>query len=74
MRFAPGKRIPDHGHHGSEMTLILAGAYIDEFGRFARGDIADLGDDVEHSPHVEGEEDYICLVAMGCTGCASRDG
>ncbi len=62
LRIAPGKGVPDHGHGGAEMTLILSGAYRDELGRFGPGDIADLDEHVEHKPMVEGDEPCICLV------------
>ncbi|MEM9130328.1 MAG: ChrR family anti-sigma-E factor, partial [Pseudomonadota bacterium] len=34
-----GTAMPDHGHVGTEMTLVLQGAFSDEVDRFARGDI-----------------------------------
>jgi putative transcriptional regulator len=55
--------MPEHGHGGEELTLVLEGAYSDKLGRFAAGDIADLGDDVEHQPVVDQDRACICLVA-----------
>lgn len=63
LKVAPGKSILPHGHHGNELTLLLRGSYSDEVGRFTPGDIADLDDQVEHQPLVDGNEDCICLVA-----------
>ena len=63
LRIAPGKSMPEHGHGGEELTMILSGSYSDKFGTFARGDVADLDTEVEHSPVVGGEEPCICLVA-----------
>jgi putative transcriptional regulator len=63
MRIGPGKAMPEHGHGGEEMTMILSGAYRDVFGRFAKGDIADLDEEIEHRPIVEAKEPCICLVA-----------
>jgi putative transcriptional regulator len=63
MRIAPGKAMPAHGHGGEEMTLILEGAYNDSLGRFAKGDVADLDDHIEHKPIVETGMACICLVA-----------
>ena len=63
LHIAPGKALPEHGHSGVEMTLVLSGAYRDELGRFGPGDIADLDEDVEHQPLVEPNEPCICLVA-----------
>ena len=58
-----GMSIPEHGHGGDEMTLVLKGAYRDEFGRFGAGDIADLDEHIEHQPHVEPDGPCTCLVA-----------
>jgi putative transcriptional regulator len=63
LRIAPGRKMPDHGHGGSELTLILRGAYRDEIGQFSRGDIADLDESIAHTPMVSSEEDCICLTA-----------
>ncbi len=63
MRIAPGKSMPEHGHGGEEITMILSGAYTDKLGRFAAGDVADLDEDVDHKPIVEAGEACICLVA-----------
>lgn len=63
MRIAPGTAMPEHGHGGEEITLILSGAYNDKFGRYARGDVADLDESIEHQPIVEPDAACICLVA-----------
>lgn len=63
LNIAPGKAVPEHGHGGAEMTLILSGVYNDELGRFGPGDIADLDEHLEHQPKVEPGEPCICLVA-----------
>ena len=63
LRIAPGKSVPEHGHGGQEITLILSGAYEDEIGYFGAGDVADLGDEIEHQPIVVSNEDCICLAA-----------
>ena len=63
MRIAPGTAMPEHGHGGEEITLILSGAYNDNFGRYAPGDVADLDESVEHQPIVEQDAACICLVA-----------
>lgn len=76
LRIAPGKDVPEHGHNGQEMTLILSGAYRDEIGYFGPGDVADLDVDIEHQPHVVSDEDCICLAATEAPtrfkGLASR--
>ncbi|WEK06408.1 MAG: ChrR family anti-sigma-E factor [Candidatus Devosia phytovorans] len=64
LRVAGGRSVPEHGHGGLELTLILEGSYRDRFGVFARGDIADHDEDVEHQPIAEPGPDCICLVAV----------
>jgi putative transcriptional regulator len=63
LRIGAGRAMPEHGHGGEEITLVLKGAYRDHMGRFAQGDVADLDVDVEHQPVVEQDGDCICLVA-----------
>jgi putative transcriptional regulator len=63
LKIAPGVSIPDHGHGGHEMTLLLKGSYIDDVGRFRAGDVADLADDIDHQPIADTAEDCICLIA-----------
>lgn len=63
LKIRAGQRLPDHGHGGQEMTLVLRGAYQDEIGRFSRGDVADLDVDIEHKPVVDQGEDCVCVVA-----------
>lgn len=63
LRIGAGRAMPEHGHGGEEITMVLKGAYRDHMGRFARGDVADLDEDIEHKPVVEQDGDCICLVA-----------
>jgi putative transcriptional regulator len=63
LRIGAGRAMPEHGHGGEEITLILKGAYRDHLGRFARGDVADLDEEIEHKPVVEQDSVCICLVA-----------
>ena len=63
LRIAPGKKLPRHGHTGTELTLVLRGAYTDELGRFGRGDVAETDDDIVHEPQSERDEDCVCLIA-----------
>ena len=63
LKIGAGKRIPEHGHGGSELTLVLAGSYSDTTGRYGRGDVADLDEDIEHQPVVDPDGDCICLIA-----------
>ncbi len=63
LNISPGMAVPEHGHGGAEMTLILSGAYRDKLGVFGPGDVADLDEHIEHQPIVEPGEACICLVA-----------
>ncbi|KIT15313.1 ChrR family anti-sigma-E factor [Jannaschia aquimarina] len=57
-----GQAMPDHGHSGTEVTLVLKGAFIDGDERFARGDIEVADDQTQHMPVADLGEDCICLV------------
>jgi putative transcriptional regulator len=63
LHIPPGVAIPDHGHRGMEMTLVLKGAFRDEFARFGRGDVEIANEDLEHTPVAEEGEECICLAA-----------
>lgn len=58
-----GEAVPDHGHRGVELTLVLRGAFSDTGGRFARGDVEIADETVEHTPRAEPGEPCICLAA-----------
>ena len=58
-----GAAMPDHGHRGTELTLVLKGAFTDEDGRFGRGDIEIANEDLHHTPIADDGEDCICLAA-----------
>jgi putative transcriptional regulator len=58
-----GSPMPDHGHRGLEMTLVLRGAFRDEIDCFGPGDIEIADHDLEHTPVAEPGEDCICLAA-----------
>jgi putative transcriptional regulator len=63
LSIAPGTTIPHHTHLGSELTLVIKGAYDDEIGHFKRGDLADLDTSVHHQPVAASDEPCICLIA-----------
>ncbi|PWK59751.1 ChrR family anti-sigma-E factor [Roseicyclus mahoneyensis] len=58
-----GQAMPQHSHRGLEMTLVLQGAFRDEDGVFARGDIEIADEAVDHTPIAEPGADCICLIA-----------
>lgn len=56
-----GAAMPDHGHHGTEMTMVLQGAFYDDNEYFARGDVDFANADLHHTPIADIHEDCICL-------------
>ncbi len=64
LRIEPGKKLLRHGHHGAEWTCILSGSFSDERARFVKGDFAEVDEDVDHQPVVDGDEECICLIAQ----------
>ena len=56
-----GAAMPDHGHRGVEMTIVLQGAFQDDGGYFARGDVEIADADLHHTPVADIHEDCICL-------------
>lgn len=61
LRIPAGKPVPEHGHGGRELTLVLAGSFHDGQGRFARGDIEEADEGLQHQPIADPGEDCICL-------------
>lgn len=58
-----GAAVPDHGHRGTELTLVLQGAFRDATARFVAGDVEVANEDLNHTPVAEIGEDCICLAA-----------
>jgi putative transcriptional regulator len=58
-----GQAVPDHGHRGTELTLVLQGAFRDESDRFGPGDLEIANEELEHVPTAEAGMDCICLAA-----------
>ena len=63
LRIAPGRTMPDHGHGGAELTLVIEGAYSDITGVYRRGDIQDVDEGIEHQPIVDKAAECVCLIA-----------
>lgn len=56
-----GVAMPDHGHRGTEVTLVLRGAFRDEEDYFGPGDMEVADQDHHHTPVADISEDCICL-------------
>ena len=63
LRIPGGTAVPDHGHRGTELTLVLQGAFADQTDRFGAGDVEVANEDLEHTPVAEVGMDCICLAA-----------
>lgn len=55
--------VPEHGHGGLELTLVLSGAFADETGAYRAGDLEVADDGLEHTPRTLGGEPCLCLAA-----------
>lgn len=63
LRIAPGYRMLEHGHGGTELTLVLEGAFSDSTGEYLPGDIQEVADETEHCPVADRVAGCICLIA-----------
>jgi len=63
LRIPAGARVPDHGHRGLELTLVLQGAFRDDSDRFGPGDIEVADESMIHQPVAEAGQECICLSA-----------
>lgn len=59
----PGQAVPDHGHNGLELTLVLQGSFSDETGQFGVGDLEVADESLEHTPVADAGDPCICLAA-----------
>lgn len=59
----PGRAVPEHGHRGLELTLVLQGSFSDSGGAFHRGDVETAHDDIDHQPIAGPGAPCICLAA-----------
>ena len=64
LKVGAGIQLPKHTHTGTELTLVLSGAFTHAGGRFGPGDIEEADDTIDHVPVVETGEACVCLVAM----------
>ena len=64
LQSAPGTRMIEHTHTGTELTCVLKGSFSHAGGRYGPGDF-DYGDeDIDHRPIVGDEGPCLCVVAM----------
>lgn len=56
--------LPEHGHSGEELSLVLKGSFRDEGGRHVVGDLLHEDQDSDHTPVVTEDGECICLLAI----------
>lgn len=61
LRIPAGKPVPEHGHGGRELTLVLSGSFTDETATYGRGDIEEADSELVHQPIASPDADCICL-------------
>ncbi len=61
LRIKAGEPVPEHGHRGMELTVVLTGTLCDGDERFHRGDLEETNELIEHQPVAGPEADCICL-------------
>ena len=61
LRIPAGQPVPEHGHRGLELTVVLRGTLVDGKERFGVGEIEEADDELQHQPCAGEGEDCICL-------------
>ena len=56
-----GASIPKHTHKGTELTLVLEGAFSDEEGHYKVGDFVIRDAQQQHTPTATQDRDCICI-------------
>ena len=64
LKVQPGMPVPEHGHRGQELTLVLSGAFDDRHLHFGRGDVQEADPELEHQPIAAAGEACVCLVVV----------
>lgn len=55
--------VPEHGHRGLELTLVLSGAFADKTGLFRTGDLEVADEEVGHTPRATDDGPCVCVAA-----------
>ncbi|MEM9060476.1 MAG: ChrR family anti-sigma-E factor [Pseudomonadota bacterium] len=64
LRARPGASVPQHTHHGTELTLIMHGELEDGGVTYKAGDVAVNTEDDDHQPRATGSETCYCLIVQ----------
>lgn len=61
---AAGGKVLEHGHRGSEFTVVLRGSFSDQEGCYRAGDFLLRGPDDVHRPVAAQDSDCLCLAVL----------
>jgi len=61
LKIPAGRPVPVHTHRGTEITLVLCGAFSDATGAYQQGDLQEADDTLVHQPHAAPGQDCVCL-------------
>lgn len=61
LRAQPGVSIPQHGHNGSELTLVLKGSFWDGNQQYCPGDVEEAHESIEHDIRIDDSGECVCL-------------
>lgn len=64
MWIRPGRALPSHTHGGTELILILDGAFGDHRGRFGPGDVSVADETIDHRPVAEKDRPCIAFSVL----------
>jgi len=59
-----GRALPQHGHHGLELTLVLEGEFHDHRGNFGEGDVSVADETLDHRPIAGKRGPCLCLSVL----------
>lgn len=60
---SPAEHLAAHHHGRRDVTVVLVGAYADEFAQYERGDIVFAEPRMKHQPRAVGDRSCVCLIA-----------
>jgi putative transcriptional regulator len=60
----PGRALPQHSHHGIELTLVLAGEFHDHRGNFGEGDVSVADETLDHRPVAGRRGPCLCFSVL----------
>ena len=62
VKLAPGSKTPHHHHKGVELTLVLQGAFHDEYGSYKAGELIICDETHHHTPVADAQTGCVCMM------------